>query len=107
MKNIISDDGTICLNYGGEDFTVKLASVTYVKVQRYKITFYFKNSRNNLVIKENVEKIQNQLTHCGFFMVQAGYMINIVHVKEKQDGFVLLEDGRIIPVSMSGKQNKN
>lgn len=99
----INGDGTICLNYGKEKFTVKLESVIYVKICRYQITFYFKDSRNNMVIKENMEKIQNQLTRCGFFMVQAGYMINMVHVKEKQDDFVVLEDGRIIPVRMGRK----
>ncbi|MDY0388049.1 MAG: LytTR family DNA-binding domain-containing protein [Methanolobus sp.] len=87
-------------------FIVKISDISYCKSDNSYTTFVLYNKRDILVSKGMCEYV-GILEEYGFARPHQSYMVNInqIHKIDKTDGgFVVMENGREIPISSRRKQ---
>lgn len=96
------DDGgmTILLKDNGNDLYVKTDDIYYIESQHNKLVFSMDGRKiiNKGTIKDMLQSLSNNEQH-QFCHIHRSYIVNLAHIKERDENDLLMPDGQRIPVS--------
>jgi len=104
-SNKSSQQKKIVLKTLGEIHIVDIAEIIYCQSDNSYTTFFFSNGEE-IIVSRSLKEFEDILTEFNFFRPHTSYLVNLNYVKklDKSDGgFLVLKNGREIPVSVRKK----
>ncbi|MBT8272256.1 MAG: LytTR family DNA-binding domain-containing protein [Bacteroidia bacterium] len=95
----------IAIPLSGKTIFVESHEIRYCKSSGNYSEIYFTNHKTE-VLSKKLKEVEELINDTTFFRVHNSYLVNINYIKEfvKSDGqYIVLEDGKTIPVSRSKK----
>lgn len=75
------------------------SEIYYIESRKNNLVFYTKE--NDYTVRESIGFMEKELVPYGFIRTHSGFIINTAHVYMLEKTFVILDDGRRVPVSRS------
>jgi two-component system LytT family response regulator len=104
-SNKSSQQKKIVLKTMGEIHIVDISDIIYCQSDNSYTTFFFSNG-DEIVVSRSMKEFEDILTEYSFFRPHNSYLVNLNFIKklDKSDGgFLILKNGREIPVSVRKK----
>ena len=94
----MDDSMTILLKDNGNDLYVKTDDIYYIESQHNKLVFAMDGKKiiNKGTIKDMLQSLSKQQQFCH---IHRSYIVNLAHIKERDENDLLMPDGQKIPVS--------
>jgi two-component system, LytTR family, response regulator len=95
----------LVLKTAGEFNIVEITDIVYCQSDNSYTTFFFANGEE-IVVSRSMKEFEDILTEFNFFRPHTSYLVNLNYVKklDKSDGgFLILKNGKEIPVSVRKK----
>jgi DNA-binding LytR/AlgR family response regulator len=97
IKKIKVQEKAIIISYNNENIKIKQSDICYIEAFAHYISIVTKTDTYD--IKRSISDFEKELEHNTFYRCHRSFIVGIKYIEKITKKDILLEDGKIIPVS--------
>lgn len=79
------------------DFLLRTQELQFLEAENKHTLLYYMD--DIITLRKGLNELEEQLPSCFFFRIHRKYLVNLIHVREYDEGRLTLDCGRTVPIS--------